>query len=318
MTLHFVRHGEGPRLLLVHGLGGTLHSWSTILPALSKAREVTAIDLPGHGQTPAAADSGTFDGLADSVERFILEQELDGVDIVGSSLGARIVLEVARRGRVGATVALDPGGFWRGWERTYFRTTLAASIRLLRGLRPALPSLSRSAVMRSALLAQLSARPWRLDGEVVAAAEFCQHENLRCSRARSCDRARAKRSRGRSRPSSRHRLGPPGRSLSAATSRSRSRGVPIRQATLVLEVRSLPHVGPHRRDGTAHPRDDRQRPAAGFVNTEIICFTKPECAFGQSPRRRSAKSRHRGEARDQTSVNGLLCGLISGAMAKPT
>lgn len=168
MTLNFVRRGEGARLLLIHGLGGTWRSWSTILPALSAAREVIAIDLPGHSGTPAAADSGTFAGLADSVERFILEQGLEGVDIVGSSLGARIVLEMARRNRVGATVALDPGGFWRGWERTYFRTTLAASIRLVRALGPALPMLSRSAVTRSALLAQLSARPWRLNHEVVA------------------------------------------------------------------------------------------------------------------------------------------------------
>ena len=168
MTLNFVRRGEGPPLLLVHGLGGTWRSWSTILPVLAKAREVTVIDLPGHGETPATADSGTFAGLADSVERFILDQGLHGIDIVGSSLGARIVLEMARRSRVGATVALDPGGFWRGWERTYFRTTLAASIHFVRGLRPALPLLSRSAVMRSALLAQLSARPWRLDGKVVA------------------------------------------------------------------------------------------------------------------------------------------------------
>ncbi len=169
MTLHFVRYGDGPRLLLVHGLGGTWRSWSTILPALSKARDVTAVDLPGHGETPAAADSGTFAGLADSVERFILESGLEGIDIAGSSLGARIALEMARRGRVGATVALDPGGFWRGWERTYFRMTLAVSIRLLRGLRPVLPRLSQSAAMRSVLLAQLSARPWRLDGEVIAA-----------------------------------------------------------------------------------------------------------------------------------------------------
>lgn len=168
MSLNFVRRGQGPRLLLVHGLGGTWRSWSTILPALSEACEVIALELPGHGETPAAADSGTFAGLADSVERFILEQELEGVDIVGSSLGARIVLEMARRGRVGATVALDPGGFWRGWERTYFRTTLGASIRLVRALGPALPALSRSAVTRSALLAQLSARPWRLDDAVVA------------------------------------------------------------------------------------------------------------------------------------------------------
>jgi pimeloyl-ACP methyl ester carboxylesterase len=168
MTLNSVRRGEGPRLLLVHGLGGTWQSWSTILPALSEVREVIAIDLPGHGETPAAADSGTFAGLADSVERFIFEEGLEGVDVVGSSLGARIVLEMARRGRTGATIALDPGGFWRGWERAYFRTTLAASIRLVRALGPALPALSKSAVTRSVLLAQLSARPWRLDGEVVA------------------------------------------------------------------------------------------------------------------------------------------------------
>jgi pimeloyl-ACP methyl ester carboxylesterase len=111
VVLNFDRRGEGTRLLLVHGLGGTWRSWSTILPALAMAREVIAIDLPGHGKSPAAADSGTFVGLADSVERFILDNGLDGIDIVGSSLGARIVLEMARRGRVGAAVALDPGGF---------------------------------------------------------------------------------------------------------------------------------------------------------------------------------------------------------------
>ena len=166
--LNFIRQGEGPPLLLVHGLGGSWRSWSTILPALAETRDVVALDMPGHGETPAAADSDTFRGLADSVETFIMEQNLAGIDIVGSSLGARIVLEMARRGNVGATVALDPGGFWRGWERTYFRTTLIASIRLVRGLGSVLPSLSRSAVSRSMLLAQLSAHPWKLDGEIVA------------------------------------------------------------------------------------------------------------------------------------------------------
>ena len=151
--LHFIRQGEGPSLLLVHGLGGSFRSWNTILPALCEVRDVVALDLPGHGETPAVTGSGTFRGLADSVEAFIVDQGLEGIDIVGSSLGARIVLELARRGKVGATIALDPGGFWRGWERTYFRTTLSASIRLVRGLAPALPTLSRYALTRSMLLA---------------------------------------------------------------------------------------------------------------------------------------------------------------------
>ncbi len=166
--LNFIRQGAGPPLLLVHGLGGSWRSWTTILPALSEKRELTVLDLPGHGASPAAAKSSTFRGLADSVETFMIDQGLEGIDIVGSSLGARIVLEMARRGNVGATIALDPGGFWRGWERTYFRSTLSASIRLLRGLGPALPTLAKSAVSRSMLLAQLSARPWKLDGVIVA------------------------------------------------------------------------------------------------------------------------------------------------------
>ena len=43
---------------------------SVILPALSKVREVVALDLPGHGETPATSSSGTFRGLADSVETY--------------------------------------------------------------------------------------------------------------------------------------------------------------------------------------------------------------------------------------------------------
>lgn len=82
-------------------------------------------------------------------------------------MGARIVLELARRGRVGNVVALDPGGFWRGWERFFFHTTIGLSARLLRALRSRLPALSRSSTARTALLAQLSAKPSALSPELV-------------------------------------------------------------------------------------------------------------------------------------------------------
>lgn len=166
--MHQIQRGSGQKLLLIHGLGGSWQSWSTILDTLSKHRSVIAIDLPGHGATPAEADSGTFDGLVGSVERYIADNGLVGIDIVGSSMGARIVLELARRGGVGNVVALDPGGFWRGWERTFFKVTIGLSGRLLRAIRSILPALSRSMLTRTALLAQLSVRPWALDAKVVA------------------------------------------------------------------------------------------------------------------------------------------------------
>lgn len=162
MSMHHTRTGSGKPLLLVHGLGGTRRSWDTISPALAQSREVIALDLPGHGRTPEEADSGTLDGLARSLDDWLSAEGHIGMDMVGSSMGARLVLEMARRGRAGTVVALDPGGFWRGWERTFFKTTIAASIRLVRALRPALPAISRNVAGRTALMAQLSARPWAL------------------------------------------------------------------------------------------------------------------------------------------------------------
>ncbi len=166
MTL--IRRGAGKPLLMVHGLGGHWQSWNSILDRLTPSREVILFDLPGHGTSPAEPDSGTFNGLVASVEQMIAREGLAGIDLVGSSMGGRIVLELARRGSTGAVVALDPGGFWDGWERGFFKTTISASVKLLRALRGALPKLSANAVGRTALLAQLSARPWALDGGQVA------------------------------------------------------------------------------------------------------------------------------------------------------
>ncbi len=168
MTMHHTRTGRGKPLLLVHGLGGSSRSWDTILPALARSREVIALDLPGHGQTLAVADSGTFDGLARSLDNWLIASDLVGIDMVGSSMGARLVLEMARRGQAGAVVALDPGGFWQGWERTFFRTTITASIGLVRALRPALPAISRNVAGRTALMVQLSAKPWALDPALIS------------------------------------------------------------------------------------------------------------------------------------------------------
>ena len=166
--MHRIERGTGRPLLLVHGIGGSWRSWTTVLDALAAERTVIAVDLPGHGDTPASGDSGTFDGLVDSVARFIADNGFVGIDVVGSSMGARIVLELARRGGVGNVVALDPGGFWRGWERSFFATTIGVSVRLLRAIRPRLPALARNTLSRSLLMAQLSARPSALDPAMVA------------------------------------------------------------------------------------------------------------------------------------------------------
>jgi pimeloyl-ACP methyl ester carboxylesterase len=167
MAMKITETGRGKPLLMIHGLGGSLRSWDTIANALATERRLLLFDLPGHGAEPREDDSGTFAGLTRSVSELIADNGLRGVDVVGSSMGARLVLELARRGLIGNGVALDPGGFWQGWERTFLRTTLSTSVNLLRLLRPTLPALAHNAASRTALLAQLSAKPWALDGDVV-------------------------------------------------------------------------------------------------------------------------------------------------------
>ena len=138
-----------------------------MIDELAEHREVIAVDLPGFGETPSLTGEVSIATLTDSVADFIREQGLDGVATVGQSMGGRMVLELARRGVGGDTVALDPGGFWSDRELTVFGATLRPSITLVRALRGRLPSILGSPVGRTLLLAQLSARPWALSPETV-------------------------------------------------------------------------------------------------------------------------------------------------------
>lgn len=165
--MNYIRRGAGEPLLLIHGLGGSWRSWNTILDGLAAEREVIAVDLPGFGDTPPLPGEVSIRTLSDSVASFLDANDLTGVDAVGSSMGARLVLELARRGGVlGSVVSLDPGGFWRGWERHAFYASIFASVRLVRLLQPVLPTLTGNPITRTLLLAQFSAHPWKLSPEV--------------------------------------------------------------------------------------------------------------------------------------------------------
>lgn len=84
---------------------------------------------------------------------------------MGSSMGARLVLELARRGVVGTAIAQDPGGFWSRGERSFFGFSIGVSIRPVRLLQPLMPFMTANPITRSLLFAQLSAHPRRLPAD---------------------------------------------------------------------------------------------------------------------------------------------------------
>lgn len=164
--MYNVRTGSGKPLVLVHGLGSSYRNWDPIVPALSAEREVIALDLPGFGKTPPL-DEVTIGTLTDALRAFLDAEGLSDADIVGSSMGARMVLELARRGHRGTVVSLDPGGFWNDRQVAVFGATITASVNLVSRIQPLLPFVTGNPVTRTLALAQFSAAPWKLPQTLV-------------------------------------------------------------------------------------------------------------------------------------------------------
>ncbi|CAM3733307.1 alpha/beta fold hydrolase [Occultella aeris] len=94
-----------PRMLFVHGWGGSARSWDPIRRALSWGSGSAAIDLPGHA---GAAGVPTVPGAVASV---LAALESDGPAIlVGHSLGGQVtaLAHVTRPDLVVAEVVIDP------------------------------------------------------------------------------------------------------------------------------------------------------------------------------------------------------------------
>lgn len=167
-AMNYIQMGKGKPLLLIHGLGGSSRSWNTIINTLASHRKVIAIDLPGSGETPPLEGEISFYSLCNDVTTFIMTHNLQGIDVVGSSMGARLVLELARRGGiVGSVVALNPGGFWNTFEKIIFYISISFSILILRLFQSMIDKISHSPFLKLLLLSQFSYAPKNLTSETV-------------------------------------------------------------------------------------------------------------------------------------------------------
>ncbi|HET8987541.1 MAG TPA: alpha/beta hydrolase [Humibacillus sp.] len=111
--VHYVDYGgpeDGPLLLLVHGLGGSLLNWAAIAPTLAETCRVMAIDLVGFGRTQPLGRSPRIEDNRDLLARFVDEVIGHPVILVGNSMGGLLSMLLAdeRPDLVSGLVLVDP------------------------------------------------------------------------------------------------------------------------------------------------------------------------------------------------------------------
>ncbi|MBT5435176.1 MAG: alpha/beta fold hydrolase [Alphaproteobacteria bacterium] len=82
--------GEGPPLVLVHGVGCDLTMWDDVMPALEARYRVIRYDTLGHGETPLPAGEVDLGSYAAQLQAVVSAVGLERFALVGFSMGVPI------------------------------------------------------------------------------------------------------------------------------------------------------------------------------------------------------------------------------------
>jgi len=85
--------GEGPPLLLLHGITSSSQTWADVLPGLAERHTVIAPDLLGHGASAKPRADYSLGSFASSMRDLLLMLGHERASVVGHSLGGGIAMQ---------------------------------------------------------------------------------------------------------------------------------------------------------------------------------------------------------------------------------
>ncbi|HTF93009.1 MAG TPA: alpha/beta fold hydrolase [Verrucomicrobiae bacterium] len=94
MRLNFEVHGDGPPLILVHGLLGALDNWRSMSKRLATRYRVYSIDLRNHGHSPHS-EMMNYSVMAQDLSEFFNAHNIESAFVLGHSLGGKIAMQLA-------------------------------------------------------------------------------------------------------------------------------------------------------------------------------------------------------------------------------
>jgi pimeloyl-ACP methyl ester carboxylesterase len=171
VSINYHREGEGPPLVLLHGIGLHWQIWEPVIERLVDEFDVIACDSPGFGRSAAlpASIEPTIPAYVDAFEWFFAELGLERPHVAGNSMGGAIALELARGRSIRSATAFSPAGFWTPAERRFCQLSLGGLVHMPPPAHPAVEALARTRNGRVALFRQTFGYPTRLPPEVAAA-----------------------------------------------------------------------------------------------------------------------------------------------------
>src|ERR1700745_1000791 len=100
LTLHgssigYRTAGEGPVVVLIHGMAGSSETWEPILPLLANHATVVAPDMLGHGSSAKPKGDYSLGALATGVRDVLVALGHSRATIVGHSLGGGVAMQFA-------------------------------------------------------------------------------------------------------------------------------------------------------------------------------------------------------------------------------
>ena len=94
MRLYVIEAGQGPPLVLLHGLFGSARNWGAVQKALSTDYRVVALDLRNHGASPHAPDMDYAAQAADVAET-LAALDIERAVVLGHSMGGKAAMMLA-------------------------------------------------------------------------------------------------------------------------------------------------------------------------------------------------------------------------------
>ncbi|HEX6979566.1 MAG TPA: alpha/beta fold hydrolase [Alphaproteobacteria bacterium] len=94
LELAATEYGEGPPVLVLHGLLGSGRNWTSVAQKLAASHRVFTLDLRNHGASPWA-ETMTYAEMAEDVRAFVKARGLGRVALIGHSMGGKVAMAVA-------------------------------------------------------------------------------------------------------------------------------------------------------------------------------------------------------------------------------